>query len=192
MRAHIRIAGTAAVAAMALLGAACGGGSATGAGAPKTPTSEAGTGGNASPDGGAGQQAGSIAPASGRIPDPCTLLSNDEIAAIIGSDPGAGTKTQTVDSRAVCSYEDGGKFIVGISDGDQYGTMADRALEKGGTEIAGVGDNAVYQVVYGAVAQLIAVQAGMAVDISMPLGDDHDGAKNRIIALVNAYFSKLA
>lgn len=117
----------------------------------------------------------SAAAPAGEVPDPCTLLTTDQISAITGSDPGAPTPNAVYpDVRKICKFDGGLILAVEIAD-DYDGSVA---MVKGDTnvedseDVAGVGDTAFFSTYAGGVTQLLAVQGDYFVGVTSMLDKD--------------------
>lgn len=102
----------------------------------------------------------------GEAPDACALISSEQIAGIIGSDPGAGTSAGG-GPRAVCFYETG--LITSVETADNY--EATKATIEGMRSIepvSGVGTEAFWD----GAGQLIALGDGFFVAVTFTAGDE--------------------
>jgi hypothetical protein len=108
--------------------------------------------------------------ASGPLPDPCELVSTDELAALLGTDPGEPRLEAPVpDQRATCFYADG--TIIGVSAGDIVDD--NRASVEGSDDVTAesvddvddLGTNA-WVANYGGVVQVYATDGTVTVDLT--------------------------
>jgi hypothetical protein len=110
---------------------------------------------------------------SGELPDPCTLVSDDVLAAALGSSPGAGELMAPVpDQRKVCFYPDGTILAVEVA-GNWEGSL-DVIRENLGDDalvpVAGLGEEAFWQPVGGDVGQLLAREGDVFVGVTLATG----------------------
>jgi hypothetical protein len=179
------------VAAATVLGlTACGGG--TDAAATASPAASTSAGASAAPattQAEAGGASEAAEPAEGgALPDPCGLLSQDELAAILGSAPGKGEWAgSSPNLRQVCTYPD--STILGVEVGADYaGSIA--AIETAGlggkvSELPGVGEKAVFVTYDMGIAQVFALKGGYMVDVTGML------KKQQVVGLAEAMLAKL-
>jgi len=173
-RARARLlAGGVAVAAAALL-SGCGGSTSTEPAAPAAASAVV----SEAPAPAPASEEPAAEPAAGEVPDPCALLGQDEIGALVGEAPGDGELNATADPlvRKVCAFPGG--LIVGVTVGSQYDMMASSlaaaAVDGKTKDIPGVGDKAVFaesSVVPG-VIQVYALQGDYFVDVTGTLTEE--------------------
>lgn len=126
--------------------------------------------------------------ADGSVPDPCGLLSQDDLATILGKAPGNGELAGTSPNlRQVCTYPGG--TILGVEVGEDYDASL-AAIETAGlggsaSELKGVGERAVFVTYDMGVVQVFALQGGYMVDVTGML------SKKQAIALAEAMLSAL-
>jgi hypothetical protein len=107
---------------------------------------------------------------SGELPDPCTLVSDDVLAAALGASPGVGELMAPVpDQRKVCFYPDGTILAVEVAanwEGSLDGireNLGDNAL----VPVAGLGEEAFWQPVGGDVGQLLAREGNVFIGVTL-------------------------
>ncbi|MBK9739967.1 MAG: hypothetical protein IPO93_10710 [Actinobacteria bacterium] len=179
MRSHVVVHyATVAASAVAMIGllTACGGGSQSGEATPVVSAAASVAAGEAAEaPSAAAPSASAVADdtaeneTTGGVPDPCGLLSQDELASILGAAPGEGTvQGPSPEMRKVCTLPDG--TILGVEVAVDYdATLA--AVEKSGldatlTDVSGVGDKATLITYDVGVLQLLAVEGDYFVDVT--------------------------
>jgi len=84
----------------------------------------------------------------GEVPDPCSLLSTDELTSMLGADPGEGTVQGPVpDQRKVCTFEGG--TILSVEVAANWDASLELIREQFGADaleaVPGVGEAAYWQ-----------------------------------------------
>jgi hypothetical protein len=94
---------------------------------------------------------------SGEVPDPCSLVSADQLAGVLGSPPGAGSmQTVSPDQRKVCMYDTG--LILAVEVGENYEAVVELMRDVAAVQdVAGVGEAAAWQDVGGGIGQFVAL-----------------------------------
>jgi hypothetical protein len=127
---------------------------------------------------GATTTAADAATAGGGVPDPCTLIAPLDLAALLASDPGAGTSSAyDPEQRRICSYASG--LILAVEIAENYETAIDIIRDETGDEsvreVSGVGNAAVWQDVGDGVGQFIAQGDDYFVGVTLPAGGQEIG-----------------
>ncbi|MCX6431531.1 MAG: DUF3558 family protein [Actinobacteria bacterium] len=130
----------------------------------------------------------SAAAPTGEVPDPCALLTADEISAITGSDPGTPKPNAVYpDIRKICNFEGGLILAVEVA-ADYDGSVA---MVKGDTnvedseDVSGVGDKAFFSTYTFGATQILAVQGDYFIGVTSLLD------KEKSIALAQAMLAAL-
>ena len=141
---------------VATLLTACGGSDAASTASSSAPASASATASATSPE--------STASGSPIGPNPCEVLTNDEIAAILGSDPGAGVRDT---DPSGCTWAGGlAMSVAPASPTVDAQLLMTNAGAPGVQELEGVGENAAYADFKDkGIVLLVAQQAGMQVGI---------------------------
>ena len=106
---------------------------------------------------------------AGEVPDPCALLSQDELAAILGTAPGEGVLTSIYpELRKVCTFPGG--TILAIEVGKDYdasvAAVATSGLTGTTTDMNGVGEKASFVKYDIGVSQVFALGGAYFVDVT--------------------------
>lgn len=108
----------------------------------------------------------------GEVPDPCSLITAEELGAILGSDPGTGTVQAVVpDQRKVCLYDTG--LILAVEVAENWEASIDFLRDSGTgsvTEVSGIGESAIWQDVGGGIGQLLALGPDYFVGVTVVTG----------------------
>jgi hypothetical protein len=109
-------------------------------------------------------------PSGGAVPDACQILTSAEVKTL-GQEPGTGT-TGGGGSRRICTYQNGA--VVGVAEGGQYAQYVDTTRQNKDAkcqDVDGLGDKAVFCVVYDTVGQLVFLDGALMYDVSGPAKD---------------------
>ena len=106
---------------------------------------------------------------SGGIPDPCTLLTVEEITAIVGADPGTATpNTVAPDVRKVCMFDSG--LILATEVAEDWDMSVENILNEstGATtkELSGVGEKALFSDYGMSITQVVALEGDYFVGVT--------------------------
>jgi hypothetical protein len=121
----------------------------------------------------ASSSSGGATTANGEVPDPCTLVSEGQLAADLGASPGTGTP-QTVDpkQRKICRYDSG--LILAVEVAGNYDASVQGIRDNSGgatiTELPGVGNAAIWQDNGSGMGQLVAQGDTYMVGVTVPQG----------------------
>lgn len=115
------------------------------------------------------------------VPDPCTLVSSEELSTVLGSEQGAGDlQASDATVRQVCSYETG--TILSVEDAANYEASVAVIRENGAgstiEDVTGIGEAAIWQDFGGAVGQLVVLDGDYFVGVSIPAG----GTDGKVVA----------
>ena len=111
-----------------------------------------------------------VAEPAGTLPDPCALVSNEDLAAIIGEDPGGGVvESLGPEERQICSYSEGVVIFVDHA-ANWQGEASFGLIQNPSVAVEGVGDEAYWQDVDGSTSQLVAVGSGYFIGVMVPSG----------------------
>lgn len=130
----------------------------------------------------------SAAAPTGEVPDPCALLTAEEISAITGSDPGTPKPNAVYpDVRKICKFDGGLILAVEVAE-DYDGSVA---MVKGDSnvedseDVSGVGDKAFFSTYTFGATQILAVQGDYFIGVTSLLD------KEKSIALAQAMLAAL-
>lgn len=113
----------------------------------------------------------------GEVPDPCSLITAEQLGGILGSDPGAGTVQAVVpDQRKVCFYDTGLILAVEVAENWEASIAILRDSGTGSvTDVSGIGESAIWQDVGGGVGQLLALGPDYFVGVTVVAGGQSAG-----------------
>ncbi len=110
---------------------------------------------------------------NGEVPDPCTLVSQSQLAADLGASVGTGTP-QTVDpkQRKICRYDSGLILAVEVAGNCDASVQGIRDHSGGATitELPGVGNAAIWQDFGNGKGQFVAQGDTYMVGVTVPQG----------------------
>jgi hypothetical protein len=121
----------------------------------------------------ASSSSGGARTANGEVPDPCTLVSQGQLAADLGASPGNGTP-QSVDpkQRKICRFDSG--LILAVEVAGNYDASVQGIRDNSGgatiSELPGVGNAAIWQEFGNGMGQLVAQGDTYMVGVTVPSG----------------------
>jgi Protein of unknown function (DUF3558) len=149
--------------ALGIVLAACGGGDDNGSDARSSNSNATTTSSNV----------GDTTDAGGEVPDPCQLVPSQQLADLLGADPGTGTVNAVVpDERKVCNYGTGLILAVEVSRNYEASVDLIRENAEGATvqDVPGVGSAAIWQEFGGGLGQFVARGPDYFVGVTLPSG----------------------
>jgi hypothetical protein len=109
----------------------------------------------------------------GEVPDPCALLDEDEVDALLGADAGTGSVNAVVpEQRKVCMYSGGVSLAIEVAEHYEASVEIIRDDPVGATieDVEGVGAEAIWQDFTGGVGQILARGDDYFVGVSVVAG----------------------
>ena len=128
---------------------------------------------------------GSSAPASSGDPQACSLLTEQELTPLLGSDPGPGTDNSANNTTA-CAYTGAGAVTIVVDHGagrTQFEMFCPNPPQKSSQNVAGIADGACLTIVGNSIAAMYILKRPAVMSINIQAGPDAKITPDALIAL---------